>query len=344
MKKVIATFTIFVLVSGISFSVEAAIFSRFKQKVADKIKGRQNDDVSNKLSEIATKLTSLGTSLTSSGASQKEYIDSQYLLEEEDLSFLDAYSDFAQISGDFFANFGSKIKKLRMEYAALLGAQNRSNQVSTETEAANSNQSSTELKINSKTANIQNILATLTSDGFNANHTTLQCLAIILLKIMQKHPLPEANRPALQEQIAAIHQKYGPFLSLLSEDIVNNINGIKAKIGSQKENMEPFVKTITIVYHTINILRRYVNVSHDDKLIEEINRVLNQSPYYNPVKNGGNNASYINKASDAWPTVDDDDYDDDATLYGGDEYDRDYNNNYDDSATLYDEDEYDDDY
>lgn len=287
MKKVVAVFTVFILVLGTSFSVEASIFGKLKQKVADKVKGRKNDDVSNKLNEIASTLTQLGSNLKSSGTSQEKYVNSQYLLAEEDLSFLDAYSVFAKISGDFFSNFGSKIEKLRTEYASLLGAQNRSSQVDTESD--NSNQSTNELKVESKTANIQKILKTLISNGFNAMHTNLQCSAVILLKIMKNHPLPEANKAAVQKQIKALHQKYGPFLSLLSDDLVDNMKIIKEKNGLKIKNfeslMQPLVQTITIIYCTINILPRYVSETHDDRLLEEIEKVINMSPYYKSARN-----------------------------------------------------------
>lgn len=326
MKKVVAAFTVLVLVSGVSFPVEASIFGNLKQKVTDKVKGRQNDDVSRKLNETASTLTSLGSNLKSSGTSQEKYVDSQYLLAEEDLSFLSAYSVFAKISGDFFSKLGSTTKKLRTEYSSLLGAQNKSNQANMEENI--SSQANIESKIESTTASIQKILETLISDGFSAHHTTVHCLAIMLLKIMQKHPLPEANRTAVQNQIKAIYQKYSPFLSLLSEDIANNMNEIKEKIGLEQENfeslMEPLVQTITIIYHTINILRRYVNVSHDDKLLEEITETLDKSPYYKPVENDDNDDA----------TLYDEDYDSEYDTYADSAY-----YNYNDDATLYGEDE-----
>ena len=286
MKKAVAVLTLFCMVAGVNFTVEARL--NLLQKVGDLVKGRKSNEDTRSLDQVIGNIKGLGSNFGSSGSTQFKYVCSKFLTTDADLSFLIAYSSFARSSELFFSLLEILLSKIRIEYTTSLGAQNR---------LENTNSDRTRLKQENKDVasrnNMQRCLEVLTSNGFQALQANLQSSAIVLLKLIQgTGGIPNANLQTIQKQVSALCKKcsaerfsyiYGNLPSNLSS--AAEISEFPEEINSKAESL---INNISLVKNALDVLNRYVNGEDfsDGNRQSQIEDILSKTDYYSGAGQG----------------------------------------------------------
>ncbi len=275
MKRVVAILALLFFAAEVNFPVEAAV----KNRVLDLIKKRKNNSQSSSIENIADSMKGLGSSFASSGSSQFKYVSGKFLNTEDDLSFLIAYSGFARSCEMFFSLIEITLSKIRTEYAALLGAQNRLNNASSTRATKKAQQTVDQYK-----EKVRKCLELLNSDGFSALNANLQCNSIILLKIIQnEEESPEANKATIKNQIDAFIDKYSTAFESVDSELLDNIAKVQEEANSNiyiKPQIEAIINNVALVHNILKSLKKHVTGRTVSE--QEINSHLSNTKYYTP--------------------------------------------------------------
>lgn len=310
MKKVVAAFTLFCMISGVNFPVEARL--NLLQKIGDLAKGRKSNEDTRSIDNILNNIKGLGSNFGSSGNAQFKYVSDKLLTTDYNLSFLMAYSSFAKSSELFFSLLESLLSKIRTGYTTSLGAQNRLEKTNNEQKRMEQ-----ESKDEASRSNIQRCLKVLTSDGFQALQANLQSSSIILLTVIQKGDvISAANQKTLKKQIDALCKKCSSEkFAYVYENLPGGLSAA-ADVSEFSEDIssktESLVKNISLVKTVLDISNRYVNGEDfsSENRQAQIEEILKSTDYYSETQefdaeeNGGDNG-----------TDGEDEEDDNRTLY-----------------------------
>lgn len=280
MKKAVAVLTLFCMIAGVNFSIEAAL--NLRQKIGDLVKGRKSNEDTRSIDQIISNIKGLGSNFGSSGSTQFKYVNDKFMTTDADLSFLMAYSSFARNSELFFSLFESILSKIRTEYTTSLGAQNRLNKTSNEQKRMKQ-----ESKDEASRNNMQRCLEVLTSNGFQAIQANLQCSSIILLTVLQKaNVISGANQKTVQKQIDALCRKCSSEkFAYIYETLPGNLSSA-ADVSDFSEDInekaKSLVKSISLVKNVLDILNRYANGENfsNGNRQAQIREILNSTNYY----------------------------------------------------------------
>ena len=311
MKKAVAVLTLFCMIAGVNFSVEAAL--NLRQKIGDVVKGRKSNEDTRGIDKVISNIKGLGSNFGSSGSAQFKYVSDKFLITDSDLSFLMAYSSFARNSEIFFSLFESVLSKIRTGYTTSLGAQNSLEKTNSEKKARKQ-----ESKDEASRINMQRCLEVLTSNGFQAIQANLQCSSIILLTVLQKtNVISVANQKTVQKQIAALCKKCSSEkFNYIYETLPGSLSSAADVAGFSEdisEKTESLIRSISLIKNVLDILNRYVNGENfsNGNRQAQIREILRSTDYYWGTQTGGgiyenNGAIYDEDDGDFYE--EDDDY------------------------------------
>lgn len=282
MRKIVISFALFALISGIDTIVEASVWQTIKNvgsktanavktTVSDRLHKRGGSNDTSNLNNIISYIKQFKSNISSSASYQLKYIKKQFPTSSEDLSVLISYYSFAKNCELLFSVLEPILSKIRTDQATLLG---------------NTDSSNSELTL-------QNSLQVLMSNGVKSAETILQTSAITLLQVVQRASengeIPQTNISTLYNQINSLmsNQLFSLIVGLTTN--IANIQGSDENIG----RINSLIKNILLIQKVLMILQSYINGGN---VVGQIENILQSCEYYSGQLNGYGNFS-VNSGS-----------------------------------------------
>lgn len=285
MKKIIATFALFAINTGIYDAVDASIFQTLKNvgsktvgavkttaravgatknvfnhyvgsKVGNLIHKRGNDNNTKNLENLSYYMKQFQTNISSSASTQLSYIIKQFPVSDGDLSLLTAYYSFAKNCEALFSIVEPVISKIRTDQATIIGG-------SVEAQEAE--------------VTLQHSIQMLLSNGIKAQQAVLQSSAITLLMTIQRLSSdggePDTNPVTMNKQIGALASTslFGS-ISLLTTSMTNILDS-----NDNYSQIDSLVKDILLIQNVLITLQSYINGGN---VSGQIQTILQGCKYY----------------------------------------------------------------
>ena len=261
-------------------SIGRGVGGKVSRGVGDWAKGRKTDDGTKNLDVVTNNIRGIGGDLISSGTKHYSYVRKNSLNTASDLSFLVAYSSFAENAGKFLSYFETMLTGIRTEYATLLGAQNRADNTNNE-----QRRQKQENRVNLSQNNMQMYIDRLMNNEFEILKANLHSSSIILLSVMQQlDSVPDANLQAIQNQINTLNKNSRWNENELFENLDRGLVAACGISGYERpENSTAFeyreelwIKQISLIKDILVKLNSYVQ--NGDK--SGIETILKKMDYY----------------------------------------------------------------